>query len=1248
MATPGGFSYKPNMNRAVTKKWKEANQANYDGDDWGDEEDEYGYDEPAPVSAGNARHPAWGAQGQAYPSNRSVTNPPPLSGGRQSFDRGDERRYFSSGGGGFDSAYPSTQRSPFPEPQHEYDQPQNFRPQHPLQVHTEGHGAYPPQFRPSSRGQQMPHPNAPFSAPGGYPHQRSDSGNRSNPGDMYQRRESPQRPDSQASNNSARYFPPRKSSLSQQQPPPDIYGAGSNTAEPFQAAGSPAPEAKALPFIRPSDIYKRMEEEREKERRSQDSSRPSLDLGPSRTRDSSTSARSATSDSKDNASAPVEDTDSVRRLKPTLDTVVERKSEYGFDNMLKNADRNHPSIVTQGEGLGVDRHPTNASSVYTDRRDPVSASTADDSPDLEEDEAPYSASSYQQGLPALGMVSSAGSDRRSSLTSAATSRINQPDRAPPPMPERDADENSASYSRQDSEELSHKPSLGYRSVVEQAFDHSENQNPLSPASGHDSFPRSNSASTSEISPIMSRTYDLPSGPSGPPVTERPIPEEPSSGHSRVLSDSTIRAGESGRYDQPLPAPPTIQSGFRRDRTPPSRDNSPATQPLNQQAPHQARPGYALVGRTDNMYQQGAQDDVRGRPGPSPTAAATGFSGSGGLMSPQSNHSTTSEEFRDWQDQRKQFNERFGIQDSNPTTPGLTSPISRSGSPPKGNVKDMTQRYESNSGRNTPTTTSAGDYLNARPGPQSRNESFRPQLPGGWQSSTTTPQLETPGADPVKPFQPPRLGDRSRFESTESIPTARAPTNWQQQRGGENNTAFAAAAAAGSALAGAFSGKAFSQPREQSPQRSDGEDSWERSSTASSMRAPDNSEMRDFGAAETPMDRTLGVSTPGSLPPTPLPKDTPVPTPQPARIATTTLKDQLTGSEEDPRRDDYFPAPLRMSKSVDPNEVTRPPMPAPHHTDDSLVHRDNDRLQEEIVQSLTPKSSNVEAQDRLPAAHQATTIGPKDSDRMDNAYAATGSRAPPPVPLVPQMSQDSATSDTGRRPFLEQRFSWENESPSSPTGRAATHPTVETVVTTPSKSVHSSATSPATQRAAHRVSSEAGVRGPQDISSPNSPTSTRPLSGGSEIVAPPTVLKDIGPSYSFTPGPSTHPEVPFRKILAMGNTQQRIQAFDTGREAYTHSDGMLDQWIAHMHSPEHEDIFKSTGQVRQAVVGSSNVPNRPSPGRNITGSKLVQEDGKKLMEASKRFGGKAGVAAKGLFSKGKDKWRSVSAGEKVAH
>lgn len=1257
MAAPSGYSYKPNVNRAVTKKWKEASQANYGGDDWGDDDDDddYGYNEPpAPVSAGNQRHPGWAPQGQTYPSNRSFTNPSPSrSAARESFDPGDERRYFSGAGGSFESPYPTTQRPPFSESQADFH-PHNFRPQPPLQVNTQGQGPYATApFRPHSRGgQQYPsHPTAPFSAPGGYPHQRSYSGNRSNPGDMHQQRESPVRPDSRASNNSAKYFPPRKSSLSQQQPPPGIPGGFPDSTGPSQTATPPV-DAKALPFIRPSDIYKRMEEEREKERRSQESSRPSLDSATNQPRDISADARSATSGSREDAPATQEDADSTRRLKPTLDPVQERKSEYGFDNMLKQADNIRPSLKSQDEG--VNRHPTNASSIYTDRPDPVSASTGsrEDSPRGDSgNEEPYSASSYQHNLPPLGTVSSLGSDIGSSLAPATTSEANQPDHPPPPVPDKDAVSRLAPSDDPHRENLSHKPSLGYRSAVEHAFDHSQGQYPMSPVSGDESLPRSNSASTSEISPIISRRQDLPHGPSGPPVIDQPIPEEPTSGHSRVLSDSTIRAGGDSRYDQALPTPPVIQSGYRRDRSPPSRDNSPAKQPSSVQTAPRPRPGYGVVGSTEGVHQDARDEGLRGRPGQSNAAPGSGPPGVPSLKSPTSNHSTTSDEYKEWQDQRKQFNARFGIQDSNPTTPGIPSPISRTESPTKGSVKDMAQKYETNSGRNTPMIPPSSDYLNARPAPQSRLESFRPQIPGGWQSSTATPQIATPNLEPVKPPQPPRLSDQRRFESTDSIPTARAPQNWQEERNAPARSAFAAAAAAGTALAGAFSGTAFSRQRQRSPEHSDSEDSWERSA-ASSIHEPDASiYARDFGTADKTKDTSLVAAAHTSPPPTPLPKDTPVATSPPAKVAPTTTRQLSTESEDDPSRGDYFPAPLRTSKSADVNETMRPPVPTVHHDEEIPMQRYNEQLQQDIVKSLTPKSSNVESQTdqeiegRTPTESQDAAPGVYDS-------AQAGDRDATPWPERPQTPPGSAAANAPRRPFIEQRFSWEMD-PEAPSASALTKRSAEDAApATPSKITTPSTASPNTPRAVERKPSMTSVSEAQELSSPRSATTPRRLSG-EETAATPTVLDDPGhsPTFNRSNRSSTHHELPFRKILAMENQKQRIEAFNTSRDSYAHSDGMLDQWIHHMQTPEHADVFQSSGQVRPSVTTGQNASHRFSPNRplpSIGGSKLMQTDGKKLMDASKRLGGKTGVAAKGLFAKGKDKWRSVSAGEKVAH
>ena len=88
----------------------------------------------------------------------------------------------------------------------------------------------------------------------------------------------------------------------------------------------------------------------------------------------------------------------------------------------------------------------------------------------------------------------------------------------------------------------------------------------------------------------------------------------------------------------------------------------------------------------------------------------------------------------------------------------------------------------------------------------------------------------------------------------------------------------------------------------------------------------------------------------------------------------------------------------------------------------------------------------------------------------------------------------------------------------------------------------------------------------------------------------------------------------------------------------------------MKTPDNSELFAING--RPSLDTSENLmSHKPSPRRILTnpaGAKQMQEDGKKLMAAAGRFGGKAGTAAKGLFAKGKDRMRNASSGEKVAH
>jgi hypothetical protein len=122
-------------------------------------------------------------------------------------------------------------------------------------------------------------------------------------------------------------FPPRKSSISQAESP--------MATSPRPRTGSHSD--KPLPFVRPADIYKRVEEERERERASLDSSRPSLDSLTSRPRDDLHSPTS----------------DGGRMLQP-METVAERKSEYlpDFDPSFAQNSNQPATSASQSQAPG--------------------------------------------------------------------------------------------------------------------------------------------------------------------------------------------------------------------------------------------------------------------------------------------------------------------------------------------------------------------------------------------------------------------------------------------------------------------------------------------------------------------------------------------------------------------------------------------------------------------------------------------------------------------------------------------------------------------------------------------------------------------------------------------------------------------------------------------------------------------------------------------------------------------------------
>ncbi|KAK5086053.1 hypothetical protein LTR24_007128 [Lithohypha guttulata] len=1245
------------MNRNVTRKWAEARQVNYAGDDWGDEEDD-GYDEPAypPVSQ----------------ERRSFTNPQPgNTEHRLSFDRGQEQRVFSASAAHPQQGFLPSQNAP----------PDNsrFYAQHPTAQHGQTSAPVEPAARPST--------------------------------DAF-RRDAP-RPDSRGSNTSARQFPPRKSSLGQ--------------AEfPDYARSQPPPETEATRrIVFPADIYKRHAEEERK--RSQESSRPSMD-----------SISRAASEGTPKQSI---DIDSSRRRQPTLDTVAERRSEY-IDNSAptpveptSHASQQH-AAQTHIQGINTDtvgRFPS-ASSRYTDRPDPISASTVESpfpSRNTSQTDPHHDVLAPTSGLPPITRLSTFGSDFFSIDSAGDTRETVRHPNQPPPLPPKDAQQDS----------LQHRPSDGYRTLVADAF-HSENQKLGSPARTDDSMYRTNTTSTSEISPIVGR------------------PDEPL--WDRALAENVRRANEpeASQPDQNYEQfTPPRRLGTNRRASP-----SPARRPFSVEAPHIPEPQsvISMTGHSPGATQDTAREAQLSRPGAAVLIHSRGNSrdsihdgdanaGQGtstAELSERSNQRSASEEWADWTAARREAHAKLGIQDSNPATPnpdssGLSSPAPAFDSLDK-NVQSTGSSVRN---ENLKLPPAISGLPSQRPH-VTRDESFRPVLPGGWQSSTSIQRAAAPEPRGLQPQRPGFASSAARNESTESIPTATAPrsTNWRSEYTGIQAQAFAAASAAGDALAGIFNGPSLTSRGGDSEVSSITESDEDHAST----RRDPTFITRDFGAAtpdsdppflsESSATRDFGSSKPetsdvSQVTPkaqqrsfTNSPKPAPLTTshPQLKRPDTTSVRaDSPTKESErwwsdEEEEEAAAPAPLRTSR-MSTNEPTRPTMT---HSDSDAP--DVDQLHSDIVQSLTPKSSSIAdaskqgpgrvsplRQTSPPFSAAALAVSPGRALQEQNAWkplsapqseAASPKDPNPPMlgvkspeerltgrgdgqeppstqtsrdwfgdldsrsarvddPLPPQQHAPLASKSLaaqenvpalppvtgttpGADPFKSSPLTASERSAPSPVASqyfssSAAHGTT----TAPDEENRSSDTTPSFDRvprapvkdlpkpitAANEVPERSSTpTRSQDLPSPTTPRSTK--------AAQPPFTFDSSRSF-----PSD--KVPIGQIVNMGSAQQRIRAYNENRDNYTQPVGNLEHWLSFMNTPEHADVFsaKPTSSAMYATP-SPRHQQRDSTGAPI-GTKQMQEDGKKLLASAGKYGARASVLGKGLFSKGKEKFRTVSAGQK---
>jgi hypothetical protein len=646
-------SFKTNVNRAKTKKWVEAKKNAYDGDDWGDydEYDEYNVDTP-PLQ------PAAVASSSLDQPSRSFTDParqgPLQPARRNSFERGDEHRAFSAS---------ASQQQPYgsgPPQGAGYREPGVRR----------ASGAEPEasevlQHRRDFTPSALPPPLSTRASPA--------------PGS--------------ATGSPVQQFPPRKSSIGQVDPSP--------ITSPRDRA--PSNPTKPLPFIRPADIYKRVGEERQRERASLDSGRPSLDSLSSRPGEGAASAQvlreRESSDSLDKS------TEAGRNLQP-LETVAERRSEHMPDLDVGRSGPSDPERRAPSAGL------------------------------------------QQSNLPQLQGVTAFDNDFWSSA----------------PTPKFTAGQHSA---------VSPPEGPGFRSVVDQAFTRPDESTsvPPTPISNTDdsSVSRSNTASTVGISPIMSRAPSSATAAqkirdnaaaggtpmiaeetseSGTPVS-RPtsttmlggpfhMPRKPSPSHSRNVSGSSVpRTG--------LATPTSVESPARSPAIEPQKTlpgpESAVLESLNPASSNAMEGGSSGLSAAYSMRESDLASAARMNPikAVPELGAAERASQSNFLES----HQNAQSPIQDMGSNSRPESPSKGRVQALAGKFGDVS-HSRRGSTQSNASKSSIQSWEQSPVHSRPSspTKPGASTDNERP-VAAREVSFRPKLPGQWESyATTAPALST--------------------------------------------------------------------------------------------------------------------------------------------------------------------------------------------------------------------------------------------------------------------------------------------------------------------------------------------------------------------------------------------------------------------------------------------------------------------------------------------------------------------------
>ncbi|KAF2839170.1 hypothetical protein M501DRAFT_765085 [Patellaria atrata CBS 101060] len=715
-------------------------------------------------------------------------------------------------------------------------------------------------------------------------------------------------------------------------------------------------------------------------------------------------------------------------------------------------------------------------------------------------------SDWQPTLPPVSRMSTFGDD----FWKSGHSREQSVDTTTTPVPD---------SAPKDAAGLQHQPSLGFKSVVHQAFDRKDDSSvPPTPvsrlASGDEGgVSRSNTNSTTGISPIISRvpsTAVRARDNATPAIEEEPV--DPTISRSRPNSGFYPPGVQVARKPSPNHSrnvsseSANFTPGYRRDLNTPSPNNSPARSPAIGTSLEFPVPVRGELSNTGHI------DSIKKNLPSNPQAYATREADLAHDINASPEHGP-----KLFIDTVKQSQIGFLETHKSPPldicpTQAPSNAIPRAESPSKGRVADLAGKFNQIDSRRNSTNSVGSRHsidsweresvneLPSRKGSPSkqlapafeptaqqaerptsaREQSFRPKLPGQWESFATTVDSPTPTEqehgqglflnENVSPSIAPPIAQQAATpvevsnhvnEDLDIAPTttkhpAAAPEETKEKSPSFTENPMAALAAAGAAMGDAIKASVgFDHSDEDRGSQSEVNRTVTDVPETSKDGQAKGRFVGDIYIRPLTLDRTAS-SVASSSPPTPPPKDESNKTISNIHSEESKLPSGLTS------KDSHEPMMFNTSPSLG-----RPPILSQLSTDYSPNDEESDRLRKELVRTLSPiKSENdgkhnagpalahltVENTSQpvnressiLPAEYDTYWAGKFDDSEDDSTTPVKRSlettRAPPAIqvpssiatdthqlsnqrPEVPH-EQPSSAASVSEISRSEARFSWE--------------------------------------------------------------------------------------------------------------------------------------------------------------------------------------------------------------------------------